>query len=100
MTSALVAGRPSQWAMGEHERTRPRAAGKFLEAGGQKIYVKGVTYGTFRPDARGQEFHDPGRVGRDFELMARHGINAVRTYTSPPRWLLDLATEHGLLDPI
>jgi len=76
---------------------RPRAAGKFLEAGGQKVYVKGVTYGTFRPDARGEEFHDPGRVDRDFELMARHGINAVRTYTSPPRWLLDLATEHGLL---
>ena len=28
--------------------------------------------------------------------MAAHGINAVRTYTVPPRWLLDLASEHGL----
>ena len=29
--------------------------------------------------------------------MAANGINAVRTYTVPPRWLLDLAAEHGLL---
>ncbi len=28
--------------------------------------------------------------------MAAHGINSVRTYTVPPRWLLDLAHEHGL----
>src|SRR3712207_9408357 len=28
--------------------------------------------------------------------MAEHGINAVRTYTVPPRWLLDLAHERGL----
>jgi GT2 family glycosyltransferase len=29
--------------------------------------------------------------------MAANGINAVRTYTVPPRWFLDLASEHGLL---
>ena len=28
--------------------------------------------------------------------MAANGVNAVRTYTIPPRWLLDLAAEHGL----
>ncbi len=28
--------------------------------------------------------------------MAANGINAVRTYTRPPRWLLDLALEHGI----
>ena len=28
--------------------------------------------------------------------MAAIGVNAVRTYTVPPRWLLDLALEHGL----
>jgi O-antigen biosynthesis protein len=28
--------------------------------------------------------------------MAANGINAIRTYTVPPRWLLDLASEHGL----
>ncbi|MCD6015157.1 MAG: glycosyl transferase family 2 [Solirubrobacterales bacterium] len=28
--------------------------------------------------------------------MAASGFNAVRTYTVPPRWLLDLAADHGL----
>ena len=35
-------------------------------------------------------------VERDFALMAGHGINSVRTYTVPPRWLLDIAQTHGL----
>src|SRR3990170_3016268 len=29
-------------------------------------------------------------------MMAANGVNAVRTYTTPPRWLLDLAARHGL----
>ncbi|HKQ56421.1 MAG TPA: glycosyltransferase, partial [Candidatus Eisenbacteria bacterium] len=73
-----------------------RAGGKFLLAGEQKLYVRGVTYGTFRPDAAGDEFPAPARVTQDFELMAANGINAVRTYTAPPRWLLDRAWDHGL----
>jgi GT2 family glycosyltransferase len=28
--------------------------------------------------------------------MAAHGVNAVRTYTPPPRWLLDLASQYRL----
>ncbi|MEJ5375782.1 MAG: glycosyltransferase [bacterium] len=75
---------------------RPRVEGKFLYVGQEKFWVKGVTYGTFRPDATGQEFHDPVKVEKDFTLMARNGFNAVRTYTAPPRWLLDLAHRHGL----
>ena len=76
--------------------TRPRARGKFLFAGDQKLYVRGVTYGTFRPAADGAEFPEPAVVRRDFELMAANQVNAVRTYTAPPRWLLDLAYECGL----
>jgi glycosyltransferase involved in cell wall biosynthesis len=74
----------------------PHARGKFLFVGDQKLYVRGVTYGTFRPDARGDEFPPPELVERDFALMAANGINAVRTYTPPPRWLLDAAHRHGL----
>ncbi len=44
----------------------------------------------------GQEFHDPRVVAADFAAMAAHGVNSVRTYTVPPRWLLDLAGEQGL----
>src|SRR5262245_17182510 len=63
---------------------RLRAGGKFLFAGAEKLTVRGVTYGTFRPTAAGDEFPEPTVVERDFRLMAANGINAVRTYTPPP----------------
>lgn len=71
-------------------------AGKFLQLGDEKFWVRGVTYGTFRPDSRGHPFGSPAVVSADFEAIAECGFNAVRTYTPPPRWLLDLAQEHGL----
>jgi GT2 family glycosyltransferase len=77
-------------------RGRPRVAGKFLEAGGEKLWVRGVTYGTFRPNAEGLLLPERETVARDFAAMAVHGINAVRVYTLPPRWLLDLAAAHGI----
>src|SRR5215213_7349055 len=78
-------------------RARPEVRGKFLFRGDDKLYVRGATYGTFRPDAQNVQYPDPLTVERDFALMALHGINAVRTYTVPPRWLLDVAEERGLL---
>jgi len=77
-------------------RIRPTVRGKFLFIGEEKLYVKGVTYGTFRPGDGGSEFHDPHAVERDFALMAANGINAVRTYTLPPHWMLDIALRYGL----
>ena len=74
----------------------PVAHGKFLYAGGQKVWVKGVAYGTFRPNEAGDQFPARGRVRADFAAMAANGINTVRTYTVPPGWLLDTAAEHGL----
>jgi hypothetical protein len=58
--------------------------------------VRGVTYGTFRPDDETDDFPRYEAVAEDFASMAAHGINSVRTYTVPPRWLLDLAHENGL----
>ncbi|HEY2554942.1 MAG TPA: glycosyltransferase [Candidatus Cybelea sp.] len=75
---------------------RPVAQGKFLYAGGTKFYVRGTTYGTFALDENGNERHDPAGVERDFAMMAANGFNAVRTYTVPPRWMLDAAERHGL----
>jgi GT2 family glycosyltransferase len=70
--------------------------GKFLWVGGEKLYVKGVTYGPFHPDSGGNEYGDIEIVERDFAQMALNSVNAVRTYTVPPRWLLDAAGRHGL----
>ncbi len=76
--------------------TRPCVRGKFIYVGDDKLYVRGVTYGPFRPDEFGCEYHQPQDVDRDFALMAANGINAVRTYTVPPHWLLEMALLHGL----
>lgn len=76
---------------------RVSADGKFLFVGNEKFYVRGVTYGAFRPDDAGNEYHDLDRIDRDFAQMAAAGINAVRIpHTTPPRDLLDVAARHGL----
>src|SRR2546425_13326468 len=75
---------------------RPCVRGKFLFVGHEKLYVRGVTYGAFTPDAAGNEYHDLATVERDFAQMAANGINAVRIpHTTPPRALLDIASHHG-----
>jgi GT2 family glycosyltransferase len=80
------------------QATAPLAArGKFLFAGTEKFYVRGVTYGAFRPDADKNEYTDLDRIDCDFAQMAESGINAVRIpHTMPPRALLDVAKRHGL----
>ena len=77
-------------------RGRPEVHGKFFHADGEKLYLAGVTYGPFRPGPDGVPY-DRGRTEDDFARMAREGVNAIRLYTPPPRWLLDAAADHGLL---
>jgi GT2 family glycosyltransferase len=71
-------------------------AGKFLEVAGEKLWVRGVTYGTFRPNSEGMLFPERDVVARDLAAMAVRGINAIRVYTLPARWLLDLAAASGI----
>ncbi|MDH3639432.1 MAG: glycosyltransferase, partial [Gammaproteobacteria bacterium] len=75
---------------------RAVARGKFLYVGDEKLWIKGVTYGTFRPDGDGNEYPPPRVVRQDFGMMVASGFNAVRTYTVPPHWLLDMAADYGL----
>jgi GT2 family glycosyltransferase/membrane protein implicated in regulation of membrane protease activity len=70
--------------------------GKFVYSGEEKFYVRGVTYGTFRSNGDNGDYPDPAIVERDFREMAASGVNVIRTYTAPPRWLLDLALACGL----
>jgi GT2 family glycosyltransferase len=76
--------------------SRPQIRGKFIYAGDEKLYLCGVTYGTFRPDDRGDEFPAAEVVERDFEVMQANCVNAVRTYTAPPARVLDAAECQGL----
>jgi GT2 family glycosyltransferase/LmbE family N-acetylglucosaminyl deacetylase len=75
---------------------RPKVDGKFLVVGAEKFFVKGVTYGSFPPNAMGDEFPEADDVARDFALMRKAGINTILTYTVPPITLLDRAEEFGL----
>jgi len=76
---------------------RPSVRGKFVFVGDEKLYVRGVTYGAFEPDADGREYRDLGRIDRDFARMAASRINAVRIpHTMPPTALLDVAARYGL----
>jgi len=76
--------------------SRPVVRGKFLFVRDRKYWIKGVTYGTFTPQADGHQFPDSETVERDFTQMRGAGINTVRVYTVPPRSLLDLAERQGL----
>lgn len=57
--------------------------------------MRGVTYGTFR-ERQGGPYPGSEVARADFEAIAALGANAIRTYTPPPLWLLDLAAESGL----
>jgi GT2 family glycosyltransferase len=75
---------------------RPRVHGKFLYIGREHFWIRGVTYGTFRPDPTGLQFPTKDVVERDFRAIAEAGLNSVRVYTTPPRWLLDVAAAYSL----
>jgi GT2 family glycosyltransferase len=76
--------------------SRAILGGKFLWVGQEKLYVRGVTYGTFRSSMDGSAFPSPKVVEQDFYLMSANGVNAVRTYTTPPHWLLEIALRCNL----
>ncbi len=75
---------------------RPRAEGKFLYIGGEKFFVKGVTYGAYPPNSEGHQFPELPDIVKDFTLMRNAGINAILTYTVPSLAFLDLALEYNL----
>ena len=76
--------------------SRWRVDGLYFARGRTKRLPRGVTYGTFPANAAGEPFPERGQVAADFTTMQRFGVDAVRTYTPPPEWFLDLAVESGI----
>jgi O-antigen biosynthesis protein len=76
--------------------SRIRAVGKFFFEGERKFFLKGVTYGPFKPDSEGHYLGPPEQVGRDLAQMREIGINVVRIYHVPPRWFLDRCLGAGV----
>jgi len=75
---------------------RVRRDGKFFRLRNEKFYVKGVTYGPFAPDKHDLPLPSREQVAKDFQQMRELGANCLRIYHVPPRWMLDLAHDHGL----
>jgi len=64
--------------------TRVVAAGKFLQlADGTPHFVRGVTYGPFKPNSRGEPFPEDDRLAADLLHIASLGFNTVRLYVPP-----------------
>jgi len=75
---------------------RVRPAAKFLFAGEKKFFVKGITYGPFKPDEHGHYLGRPEQVDVDLAQMREIGLNVVRIYHAPPRWFLDRCAAAGM----
>ena len=80
--------------MSANSRIRPVA--KFFFEGDKKFFIKGVTYGPFKPDSEGNYLGRPEQVDVDLALMRQIGINLVRIYHAPPRWFLDRCATAGI----
>ena len=80
--------------MNANSRIRPAA--KFFFDGDSKFFVKGVTYGPFKPDTDGNYLGRPEQAEVDLALMSEAGLNIVRIYHSPPHWFLDLCAAAGM----
>src|SRR6266436_5053784 len=76
--------------------SRIRPAAKFFFNGDRKFFVKGVTYGPFKPDAEGNYLGQPEQVNLDLALMRQACLNLVRIYHAPPRWFLDRCAAAGM----
>jgi O-antigen biosynthesis protein len=72
------------------------AAAKFFFEGDRKFFVKGITYGPFKPDAEGNFFGRPDQLELDLRLMREIGLNVLRVYHVPARWFLDCCAAAGM----
>lgn len=63
--------------------------GKFFRAGGQRVWMRAVTYGPF-PGGWPKDF------SKDFSQISAAGFNAIRLYSLPDQHLLDAAAAQGL----
>ncbi len=82
--------------MGSHSPGPVRPVAKFFFEGDKKLFVKGVTYGPFKPDAEGNHLGTPDQLSRDLAQMREAGLNVLRIYHAPPLWFLDLCADAGM----
>lgn len=72
----------------QHRLQMIRARSKFFFQGGQKFFVRGVTYGPFPPEG-GIQLPSGEKRARDLRMIREGGFNLVRIYHVPPPQFLD-----------
>jgi len=70
--------------------------GKFIFDGPRKFHARGVSYGPFTENSRGERYPEPERAQADFALMRQLGANLIRVYVPPPDWMFELAAQSEL----
>src|SRR5436305_15351149 len=95
MTQAMLRPLPERAPTPALDDAPPTIGGKFFFVGDHKLYLRGVSYGPFAVSGHGFPFPDPPTLAADFRLMAVLGVNCLRTFTVPPRWVPDRPAEHG-----
>jgi hypothetical protein len=77
----MSAAPPSAHTTTANLAARVVTAGKFLQlAGGAPFFMRGVSYGPFKPNSRGEPFPEDDRLASDLRHIASIGFNTVRIY--------------------
>lgn len=93
MTPALPSSSPAPAVHGAHVVTE----GKFLKlADGTPHFMRGISYGPFKPNSRGEPFPEDERLASDLRHIASLGFNTVRLYELPTPGVLREVETLGL----
>lgn len=88
---------PSAHATPANLAERVVTAGKFLQlAGGAPFFMRGVSYGPFKPNSRSEPFPEDERLASDLRHIASLGFNTVRIYELPTPAVLREVESNGL----
>src|SRR5437879_3529920 len=82
--------------MTDSTNSRIRPVSKFFFEGDRKFFIKGATYGPFKPDAKGSSFGRPEQLDVDLRMMREIGLNLLRVYHPPPEWFLEKCFAAGI----
>jgi glycosyltransferase involved in cell wall biosynthesis len=96
MSQAMLRPLPERAPASGLDGVTPTIGGKFFFVGDHKLYLRGVSYGPFSEGPHGFPLPAEEMLERDLDLMAEAGVNCLRTFTVPPRWLLDRAATRGI----
>jgi GT2 family glycosyltransferase len=75
---------------------RIRVDGMFFSEASRRFWLRGVSYGPFRPNGAGEFLPEPAVVETDLALVCALGANCLRVYHPPPDWFVERSQAAGL----